>query len=268
MDRSEIDEISTRIHEQRERIARAAARAGRSVDDVILVAVSKLQSVEKIRAAYAAGQRDFGENYVQELAMKAEALRDLSEIRWHFIGHLQTNKAKYVARLVRRVHTVCSAKVASELGRRVAERRRTQAASPGAARAREAMPQAPLPQSTLPLAVLVEVNLGAEASKSGCLPADLGAVLDAVDREPHLALVGLMAVPPRVDSPEDSRGYIRQLMRLRDEHGSAVRLPEISFGMSDDAEIAVEEGTTYVRIGTAIFGPRDVGPEPAVGSKI
>jgi hypothetical protein len=204
---------------------------------VLLVAVSKTKSVEAIREAYAASQRDFGENYVQELASKAEALSDLPDIRWHFIGHLQRNKAKGVANIAAMVHTVDSEKLAHELGKRVGE---------ATARA---------PYGGL-LRVLVEVNVGGEAQKSGCLPGSLAGVLAATEVEPALSLAGLMTVPPFADDPSDSRRYFDALAELRAAHGGSSRLPELSMGMTRDFSYAVAAGATIVRVGTAIFGER------------
>jgi pyridoxal phosphate enzyme (YggS family) len=214
--------------------------------------------VEKIRAAYEAGQRDFGENYVQELMEKVEQLRDLAGVRWHFIGHLQSNKARFVAGAVDRVHTVSSVKLAKELGRRMAQRNRTVAASPDAARHLGEHGGQALPGSTLPLGVLVEVNVGGEDSKSGCHPREVGEVLAAIDAEPYLVAQGLMTIPPATDDPAGARPYFDQLVALRDLNGGAARLPELSFGMSGDAEEAVAAGATFVRIGTAIFGARQI----------
>jgi len=198
---------------------RAAIPAG-----VTLVAVSKTQPPEAVREAYAAGQRDFGENYAQEWRAKADALADLPDLRWHFIGGLQTNKVKYLAGRVHAVHTVDRPELARELSKRFAAR---------AARVK----------------VFVEVNVGGEASKEGCAPAEVPALAAAVRALPALELVGLMCVPPAEGDP---RPHFRLLRRLRDELG----LAELSMGMSGDWQAAVEEGSTLVRIGTAIFGAR------------
>jgi pyridoxal phosphate enzyme (YggS family) len=187
-----------------------------------------------VREAYAAGQRDFGENYVQELAEKAELLADLTELRWHFIGHLQRNKAKVVCRVASVVHTVDSVRLAEELGKR---------AKDGAGR----VPVLP---------VLVEVNVGGEAQKSGCEPSSLGELLNAIEQEPALKLVGLMTVPPATEDPRGARSYFDVLASLQRQHGGVPRLPELSMGMSHDLEHAVAAGATFVRVGTAIFGER------------
>jgi len=251
-----VNDIESRLTQQRERILQAARRVGRDPNEIVLIAVSKKQSVEKIRAAYDAGQRDFGENYVQELVEKAEALHDLPDIRFHFIGHLQSNKVRFVVNRVERVHTVSSVKLAAELGKRVAQKNRTLAASPLGERAISQKESFAPPRSTLPLGVLVDVNVGGEETKSGCHPRELGEVLQAIDSEPLLVKKGLMTIPPATDDPQGARPYFKQLMALRDLHGGAVELPEMSFGMSHDVEVAVECGATFVRVGTAIFGSR------------
>jgi PLP dependent protein len=226
-------EVLERLAAVRERIASAAQAAGRSAESVRLVAVGKGQPVEKIRAAFGAGQRDFGENYVQELGVKAAACVDLEGIRWHMIGHLQRNKARQIAGLVAMIHSVDSARLAEELGKRAAAAGRC----------------APLP-------VLVEVNVGGEAAKSGCPPEELAAVIEAVAAQPALALTGLMTVPPHTEDPRGARPFFDELARLRDLAGGPVRLPELSMGMTHDLEPAIAAGATIVRVGTAIFGER------------
>lgn len=224
----------------------AAERYGRRPDSIRLVAVSKTKPVEDIRAAYAAGQRDFGENYVQEMATKAESLADLADLRLHFIGHLQRNKAKLAARVASAVHTVDSERLAAELGKRAAETAvppERAFAPAGAAADRR-------------LAVLVEVNVGGEEQKSGCQPGELDAVLAAIEAEPALRLVGLMTVPPYTDDAAGSRPFFDALRTLRDAHGGSARLPELSMGMSHDLEHAIAAGATLVRVGRAIFGER------------
>jgi len=214
----------------RDRIDRAARAASRDPADVRLVAVSKTMPADAIREAYAAGQRDFGENYAQELVQKAEELADLVELRWHFIGHLQSNKARFIARVAHVVHAVDGPSLARELGKRVTRE------------GRERLP------------VLIEVNVGGEAQKHGCSPADLRDVLVAVDAEPGLHLRGLMTLPPA--DREGARRAFEALGSLRGLHGGRTRLPDLSMGMSDDLEVAVACGSTMVRVGTAIFGAR------------
>jgi PLP dependent protein len=203
---------------------RLAAVRGAVPEGVTLVAVSKSQPAEAIREAYQAGQRDFGENYVQEWRDKAAALADLPELRWHFIGSLQTNKVKYLAGKVALVHTVDR----EELGREIAKRWEK-----AGGRAR----------------VLVEVNLGGEASKGGCEPEAVPALVDALRALPALDVAGLTCIPPPEDDP---RPHFRALRELRDRLG----LRELSMGMSGDYPVAIEEGATLVRVGTAIFGER------------
>jgi pyridoxal phosphate enzyme (YggS family) len=222
--------IADSLAEVRARIDRAAAAAGRDPRAVTLIAVSKTKPPEAIRAAYAAGQRAFGESYAQELAEKADALADLRELEWHFIGHLQTNKAKIVARAAHVVHTVDSAVLARELGKRVKN----------AGRAR--------------LPVLVEVNVANEPQKHGAAPQDLADVLAAVRAAPELELRGLMTMPPV--GLEAARRAFETVVTLRNLHGGATALPELSMGMSDDLDVAVACGATLVRVGTAIFGTR------------
>lgn len=205
---------------------RLAAVRAKLPAHVTLVAVSKAQPASAVREAYAAGQRHFGENYAQEWREKASALADLPDLRWHFIGGLQTNKAKYLAgeHPAHWVHTVDRAELARELSKRCAARGIT-------------------------LQALVEVNVGAEAAKSGCRPGDVPALCELVRGLPGLALRGLMCIPPAEGDP---RPHFRALRALRDPLG----LPDLSMGMSGDYEVAVEEGATIVRVGTAIFGAR------------
>ncbi len=225
----------------RERIARAAQAAGRAPEEICLVAVSKLKSAELVREAYLAGQRDFGENYVQELVEKAEALADLQELRWHLVGHLQRNKVKSALRAASVVHSVDTPRLARELGKRVAER----------------YGEPPEGGSVPQLSVLVEVNIASEPQKGGVTPNELGPLLETIEQEPALRLRGLMAVPPQTEDPGDSRQFFDELVRLRERHGGALRLPELSMGMTHDLEHAIEAGATIVRVGTAIFGKRD-----------
>lgn len=218
----------------RDRIARAAAAVGRDPAEITLVAVSKTKPAAAIREAYAAGQRDFGENYAQELTQKAEELADLTDLRWHFIGHLQSNKARFVAKAAHVVHTIDGPSLARELGKRAAKEGR------GVTTAR--------------LPVLVEVNVGGEAQKHGASPGDLREALEAVEAQPALLLRGLMTMPPH--EVEAARRAFEALVSLRNLHGGRARLPELSMGMSDDLEVAVACGATIVRVGTAIFGSR------------
>jgi pyridoxal phosphate enzyme (YggS family) len=226
--------IADNLASVRDRIARAARATGRAPEDIRLVAVSKTKPASAVREAYEAGQRDFGENYAQELAEKAAELSDLADIRWHYIGHLQTNKAKLVAPIAWMVHTIDTPALAKELGKR--------AAKEGCGVTRDRLP------------VLVEVNVGGEPQKHGATAAGLVAVLEAVDAQPALRLRGLMTMPPH--DLEGARRAFEALVSLRKLHGGRTRLPELSMGMSDDLEVAIASGSTIVRVGTAIFGAR------------
>lgn len=231
MSSEDLDSIPARLAEVRRRIEAAAERSGRSPGSVRLVAVSKGKPAEAIRAAFEAGQRDFGENYLQELEEKAAALGDLVGLRWHAIGRLQRNKAKVVARLASVVHAVDRVDLAAELGRRAAAAERA-------------------------IDVLVEVNVAGETTKGGCAPSDVSAVLEAIASAPSLRAVGLMTMAPFVDDPELARPTFAALRAIRERHGGAPALPELSMGMSHDFEVAIAEGATLVRVGTAIFGAR------------
>jgi pyridoxal phosphate enzyme (YggS family) len=229
--------ISENVATVRERIAKAARRSGRNAESIILMAVTKTQPPERIREAYDAGLRVFGENRVQEFAAKIEALRDLKSAEWHMIGHLQTNKAAKTAELFRAVDSVDSLKLAEKLD--------------ATARA-----------FGKKLDVLIEVNVGGEAAKSGVAP-DSPAVeelLTAAPRLEALAFRGLMTVPPFTEDPEGARSYFRKLRELHDTIAARklpnVAMDELSMGMSHDFEVAIEEGSTCVRVGTAIFGGR------------
>ncbi|HEX8698060.1 MAG TPA: YggS family pyridoxal phosphate-dependent enzyme [Myxococcaceae bacterium] len=220
-----MSEVARRLAEIQARVAAACARAARPVESVTLVAVSKLKPSALIRETYEAGQRDFGENYAQELRDKAAELAGLEGLRWHAIGPLQTNKVKYVAKAAHSFHALERMDVARELSKRRAE--------------------APLP-------CYVEVNLGGEQSKSGLAPEALGSFLDEVRTLPGLRLEGLMALPPPTEDLEQARGYFRRLRELARAQG----LTGLSMGTTHDFELAIEEGATLVRVGTAIFGER------------
>jgi pyridoxal phosphate enzyme (YggS family) len=230
--------IAARVEAIRARVETAAVRAGRP-SGVLLVAVSKGQPASAVRAAHAAGQRHFGENYVQELAEKAAELGDLEGIRFHLIGHLQRNKARHVVRLAQAVHSVDGVALAEELGKRAAgveipEQRRAFGGDPR-------------------LPVMCEVNIAGEAQKGGVAPESLGEVLAVIERQASLRLVGLMAVPPL---GVDATPHFEALAGLRETHGGAARLPELSMGMTADFEQAIAAGATVVRVGSAIFGER------------
>jgi len=229
--------LSENISAVRERIQAAAHRAGRSPDDIALMAVSKTQPPERIREAHNAGLRLFGENRVQEFAVKASSLADLHQAEWHMIGHLQTNKAGKAAELFAGVDSVDSVKLAEKLD----------------AAARKLGKRVP---------VLVEINVGGEAAKSGAAldSGELEELLQAAPRFEALEFRGLMTVPPFTEDPEGSRPYFRKLRGLRDSIAArklpGVGLSVLSMGMSHDFEVAIEEGSTCVRVGTAIFGER------------
>jgi PLP dependent protein len=229
--------ISDNIAAVREHIVVAARRAGRSRADIALMAVTKTHSPERIREAYTAGLRLFGENRVQEFAAKAGALADLAGVEWHMIGHLQTNKAGKVVELFNAVDSVDSARLAEKL-------------------------DAAAQNMGKKLALLIEVNVGGEAAKSGVAPdsRELEELLLAAPRFEALEFRGLMTVPPFSDDTERARPFFRQLRQLRDAIAArnlpAIRMDVLSMGMSHDFEIAIEEGSTCVRVGTAIFGER------------
>jgi pyridoxal phosphate enzyme (YggS family) len=229
--------ISENIAGVRERVEAAARRARRSASEISLMAVTKTHPPERIREAYAAGLRSFGENRVQEFAGKASALKDLTAAEWHMIGHLQTNKASKTAELFNAVDSVDSVKLAEKLD--------------SAARSLNKK-----------LAVLIEVNVGGEAAKSGVPPdsRELEELLLAAPRFEALEFRGLMTVPPFTDDPDGARLFFRKLRELRDALAArrlpAVRGDQLSMGMSHDFEVAIEEGSTCVRVGTAIFGER------------
>ncbi len=221
-----------RFRSVRSEIAEAARRAGRDPGEVRLLAVSKRHGADAIRALYEeVGHRDFGESYAQELLDKRAQLADLPELRLHMIGHLQRNKVKSLALLVDGVQSVDSVRLALELGRRCAGRPH-------------------------PLEVLVQVNLAGEEQKSGCSEAELSRVLEAARSQPSLCVRGLMMIAPRVDSEAQRRAPFEALAALRDTLGGRERLPELSMGMSGDLRVAIEAGSTCVRVGTAIFGAR------------
>jgi len=216
--------IAQRLSHVQQRVERAAERAGRSPADVTIVAISKGFPPSAIEEAVAAGIVHVGENRVQEAAAKILALRGLP-VSWHLVGHLQTNKAKTALELFDIIHSVDSLHLAEVLSR---------------------------PDRSGPLPILLEVNAAGEASKFGFPPGEVAAAAQAIARLPHLDLRGLMTVAPLVSDPETVRPVFRELRRLRD----ALGLRELSMGMTDDFEVAVEEGATLVRIGRAIFGER------------
>jgi PLP dependent protein len=232
-----LSELGERVAAVRARIAAAAARAGRAPDGVTLIAVTKTVPAEAVRAARAAGLTTFGENRVREAEEKMRALGDLPGIRWELIGHLQTNKAATAARLFDRIQSVDSLRLAETLEARAAATGRT-------------------------LPVLLEINVAGEPSKSGFAPGEALAAARAVAALAHLRPEGLMTVAPIAERAEEVRLVFRRLRGLGDELRAAVPLGadggwhELSMGMSDDFEVAIEEGATIVRVGRALFGPR------------
>jgi pyridoxal phosphate enzyme (YggS family) len=223
--------IAGRWHAVTARVAAACARAGRSPAEVTIVAVSKTHPAEAVQAAAAAGARDFGENYAQELVAKREACGELGGARWHFIGRLQRNKAKLVAGRVALVHAVDSIELAEELARRALG---------------------------VVQPILIAVNIAGEATKGGASPDQAGAMAAAIARLPGVRLDGLMTMPPPSDDPEASRGSFLALraLRARLEQDLGAPLPALSMGMCGDYEVAIACGATHVRIGSAIFGER------------
>jgi PLP dependent protein len=225
----------------RERITAAALRAGRSSEEITLIGVSKTHPAEAIRAAYAAGLRDFGENRVQEWEGKRGGLGDLEDAKWHLIGHLQSNKAARAAGLFHCVDSVDDFSLAQRLARVVGE-------AAGAAKLSR---------------VLLEIRVADEETKSGVNVAELPAIAEKVAGLPGLHLSGLMCIPPFLDDAGQVRPYFRRLRELRDQLATqlGLALPVLSMGMSHDFEVAIEEGATEVRVGTALFGER---PAPKV----
>lgn len=228
---SDIEDNLLAVHT---RIASAAQAAQRTPDSIRLLAVSKTFPADDVRAAFAAGQRAFGENYVQESLAKIEALADLrAQIEWHFIGPLQSNKTRPVAEHFDWVHSVDRLKIAQ----RLSEQR---------------------PQALAPLNVCLQVNVSGEASKSGVSPDDAPALAREIAALPHLRLRGLMSIPEPASDLQAQREPHRMLRQLFDTlRGQGIGLDTLSMGMSGDLEAAVLEGATMVRIGTAIFGKRD-----------
>jgi PLP dependent protein len=230
--------LKARLEAINKRIAAACERAGRQASDVTLVAVSKTVPADRIREAIEAGVRILGESRVQEAAAKIPELERLSaerKVEWHLIGHLQSNKARRAVELFDAVHSVDDLKLAERLDRVAGD-------------------------SGKRLPIFIEVNIGGEESKSGVAPGAVLQLCEQIEKLPRLELKGLMAVPPLSGDPENARPFFRHLRRLRDEARRAgvggAALNDLSMGMSDDFEIAIEEGATFVRIGSALFGAR------------
>src|ERR1044071_2208074 len=235
--------VADNVNAIRERIARAAARVPRDPDSVTLMAVSKTVDAERIKEAYAAGLRVFGENRVQEFEGKFAALSELKDAEWHLIGHLQSNKAKKAAELFHAVDSVDSLRLAEKLNQAAAEAGKK-------------------------LDVLIEIKFGQEESKAGITldSPELETLLRAAPQLGSLQIRGLMTVPPFTEDPEGARPYFRLLRDLRDKISSRklpnIQMDVLSMGMSHDFEVAIEEDSTCVRVGTAIFGIRPQGARP------
>lgn len=228
-----MSEIPAHIARIREQIAAACRRTDRDPDEVRLIAVSKVKPAELIEEAYRSGQQLFGESYVQEFRDKAPRVQ--APVTWHFIGGLQTNKVKYLRGRVAMIHSVDRLPLAEEIDRQWGKIDRA-------------------------VDILLQVNVGDEESKSGCAPQELPELAAAVVRLEHVRIRGLMCLPPYSDDPAEVRPYFRQLRELASRvealHIPGVDMRELSMGMSGDFEVAIEEGATLVRIGTAIFGER------------
>jgi len=227
--------MKTRLQKINNRIRRAADRCGRDPSEIKLVAVSKTMPSERVKAAIDAGADTFGENYIQEAREKFNTL-SAYPVSWHFIGHLQTNKAKYAVRLFDLIHSVDSLKLARELNKFAGKIDKAQN-------------------------ILIQVNIGKEETKSGIHSEDLRHLIEDTSRLENLSIKGLMTMPPYFNAPEKVRPFFRTLHDLRNQLRSKVpenvTLDELSMGMTGDFEVAIEEGATLVRIGTAIFGERD-----------
>src|SRR5215813_8725965 len=229
--------ISDNIARVKQRLSDAAARVGRNPNLITLMAVSKVVEPERIHQAYEAGIRVFGENRVQEFADKTSAVQDLAQAEWHLIGHLQSNKANRAAGLFHAIDSVDSLRLAQKLD---------QASQ----------------QAGKILPILIEINVGGEENKSGIAPdsPELEKMLKAASSLQHLEVRGLMTIPPYTEQPEGARPYFQKLRDLRDQIASRsvprIQMDVLSMGMSHDFEIAIEEGSTCIRVGTAIFGER------------
>lgn len=225
--------FADRLKTVEEKIEKACKKAGRDRREVTLIAVSKTNPAEAVREAFDAGQRDFGENKAQEMVAKKEACPE--EIRWHFIGNLQKNKVKYVVGNAVMIHSVSSVSLAEEIERIAAKK-------------------------SVIVPVLAEVNIADESTKHGIGREDAIALVRVMGILPHLSVKGLMCIAPPVEDPEENRGYFRAMRDLKDEINAlnlpGVSLSELSMGMSGDYSVAVEEGATLIRVGTALFGAR------------
>ena len=223
-----IAHIETKVQE-------AALRAGRNPEEIRLVAVSKTKPVEMVAEAFEAGQRIFGENYIQEAVEKIQRLEE-KDIQWHFIGHLQSKKSKYAAGNFELIHSVDSLKLATELNKQAAKKGVLQN-------------------------ILIQVNTSGEESKSGTTEVEVVQMIREIAELKHVAIKGLMTMPAFFDDPEGARPFFKQLRQIKERIETLaipnVEMKELSMGMTGDFEVAIEEGATLVRVGTAIFGPRN-----------
>jgi hypothetical protein len=230
-----VSDIPENFRKVRERIERAAAGCGRAPGDILLLAISKTFPIETISSAIAAGQRRFGENRVQEAESKIPHLRAVSGLEWHLVGHLQSNKAHRAAQLFDVIHSVDSIKIAAKLSQSCLEMGKQ-------------------------MSVLLQVDLGKEATKAGADPANVRSILESVSTMKGIRVDGLMTIPPYFENPESTRPYFAALRNLRDsiesEQPCCLGRRHLSMGMSHDFEAAIQEGATIVRVGTALFGER------------
>lgn len=228
-------QISDNLKRVREKIAKAASKVGRNPQDIQLVAVSKTVDIKRIQQAIEAGATILGENYIQEARKKIEEIGQ--DVRWDFIGHLQSNKVKYAVDLFEMIHSVDRLSLAQEINK-AAEKKKEE------------------------VRILVQVNISGEEAKSGIDPGGVISLVREIASLPNLSLEGLMTMPPYFDAPEEARPYFTSLRELRDkilkESIGGISLKELSMGMSGDFEVAIEEGSTLVRVGTAIFGERNL----------
>ena len=229
-----MSELLDRMHSVQKRVEAACVRAGRSREDVCLIAVSKTKPVENVEELYADGQRVFGENKVQEMCANHEVTKQ--DIQWHMIGHLQRNKVKYMADFVTMIHSVDSFRLAETISKEAQKHGRV-------------------------IPVLIEVNVAGEESKFGVSPEEALPLVREIAPLPGITVRGLMTIAPFVDDPEENRPVFRQLKKLSvdiaKENINNVTMCELSMGMTNDFEVAIEEGATFVRVGTAIFGARN-----------
>lgn len=231
-----MSEIRENLGNVRRHMAEACEKSGRALEEVKLIAVSKTKPVSALEEAYACGCRDFGENKVQELVDKYEALP--KDIRWHMIGHLQRNKVKYIVDKVYLIHSVDSLRLAQEIEKEAAKHKKT-------------------------VNILLEVNVAEEESKFGVTPDDVLELVKEVVKMPHIRIKGLMTVAPYVENAEENRPYFGKLKKIFvdiiHKNIDNVFMEEISMGMTGDYEVAITEGATYIRVGTGIFGERNYG---------